>query len=148
MPDVGYVKRRSKWTEEEVIAKVCEWVKLYGEIPAATDWNPGDCNRSARISAARSQVWLARAERCRAGEYPWPRTVQLIFGSWSGAIRAAGFTPRRESIPALEPSIKPSDAIRSIEGYLRRAQSSSDPDERRELLAKIAERALAALELA
>lgn len=146
MPEAGYVKRRQKWTEEEIVAKIREWVERYGEIPAATDWHPGDCNRSARISAARSQAWLARAERFREGEYPWPRTVQQVFGRWSEAIRAAGFQPRRESIPDLEPSIKPSDAIRSIEGYLRRAKDATDPDERRDLLAKIAERALAALE--
>lgn len=146
MPAVGYTKRRAKWTDAEILDKIREWVERYGEIPASTDWHPGDCNRSARISAARSQAWLARAERFREGEYPWPRTVIKAFGTWSAAIREAGFKPRRESMPALEPAVRPSDAIRSIEGYVRRARESQDPDERRELLAKIAERALAALE--
>jgi hypothetical protein len=146
MPEVGYTKRRVKWTRPEILAKIKEWVERYGEIPAATDWHPGDCNRCARISAARSQAWLARAERFREGEYPWPQTVIKNFGTWSAAIREAGFIPRRESIPSLEPTIKPSDAIRSIEGYVRRARESQDPDERRSLLTKIAERALAALE--
>jgi hypothetical protein len=148
MPEVGYVKRRAKWSQSEIIAKIQEWVQRYGEIPASTDWHPGDCNRCARISAARSQAWLARAERFYEGEYPWPRTVIKSFGSWSEAIRAAGLKPRRESIPELAPTVKPSDAIRSIEGYVRRARDCQDPDERRRLLTKIAERALAALESA
>jgi hypothetical protein len=140
------MKRKVKWTEEEVLAAIRSYVAERGIVPAATDFHPGDCVRSARISAARSQAWLERADHARENVYPWPATVAKLFGSWSAAVRAAGFTPRRESVPDLKPAIKPSDAIRSIEGYLTRAKQSEDVDERRELLSMIADRALAALE--
>jgi hypothetical protein len=130
------MKRKVKWTEEEVLAAIRSYVAERGIVPAATDFHPGDCVRSARISAARSQAWLERADPARENVYPWPATV----------ARAAGFTPRRESVPDLKPAIKPSDAIRSIEGYLTRAKQSEDVDERRELLSMIADKALAALE--
>lgn len=140
------MKRRLKWTEEEIIQKIKDWQAKYGEIPAATDWNPSDCRRSARISAARSQVWLERSERFSQGVYPWPGTVQKVFGSWNNAIRAAGFQPRKEAISELPDAIKPSDALRSIDAYLRQAQKSDDPVERRKILSQIAQKALAALE--
>lgn len=146
MPEAGYVKRKAVWTEEEIKQAIKDWVARYGEVPASTDWHPGDCLRSARISAARSQAWLERAARFKEGEYPWPATVRRVYGRWSSAIRAAGFEPRRESMPLLKNVTTVDNALVQISECLRQAGLADDPKERRLWLSQIVENALAALE--
>lgn len=138
------VRRRNVWTREEVLAALREWVERYGEVPAATDFHPGDCMRSARISAARSAAWVARAERSNEGVWPWPRTVQRLFGSWAAAVKEAGYQPRREAMPKLAPTVEPRAALARIRG-LAAAELVSDAEARVTLTA-IATEALRALE--
>lgn len=145
MPSKGYTKRRQKWTEEEIVEKIREWAKIHGDPPASSDWNPSDCRRSARISLIRSHRWLARAARFDDGEWPWPRTVQLAFGSWNNAIKAAGFDPRGEKQPEL-PSISPVEAVIAIGQLNAKAKQTKDAEKLRKIFYGIAEKAIAGAE--
>lgn len=60
--------RAKHWTKEEIIQLLQKWHAEHGLSPARNEW-----------------------ERDR--EYPHPSTVTKHFGSWSDAIRAAGFLP-------------------------------------------------------
>jgi hypothetical protein len=80
-------KARAKWSPETLIAKVREWVGLYGETPTAYDWCPSlaDGNNCKNAAAVR--------ERFEAGDWPNSATAKEYFdGSWSDLIEAAGFT--------------------------------------------------------
>lgn len=129
MPSAGYTKRRSRWTREECIEAVRVWAEVYGEFPAATDWNPGDSTRAAAISAQRAQAWNARAQRFYDGEYPWTGTVWKLFGSWNGLIREAGFDPRPSRRSMLEVEnrlddgrlVELADQVAKLQGDQRRA---------------------------
>jgi hypothetical protein len=107
-------RRKGVWTKDEVVASIVAYVERHGRVPAATDFNPSDCRRSAHISARRSMAWLERADHWYAGEYPYPRTVAVLFGSWSAGIVAAGFRPYRLPLdvePVAVPA-EPQEAMR------------------------------------
>jgi transcriptional regulator with XRE-family HTH domain len=74
------------WTEERIIKAIRRWEKLYGEPPAAPDWNP----HNARHILGDEK----RARRWETGEWPWFTSVVVRFGSWNAGIEAAGFKPR------------------------------------------------------
>jgi hypothetical protein len=82
---VGEQKR--VWTPEIIIERMHQWAMMMGEPPAVPDWMP---------SKARAINDPARAERFYAGDGYWPHaeTVVRAFGSWSNAMRAAGYEPR------------------------------------------------------
>lgn len=77
------------WTQELVVARIREWVDLYGQPPRATDWSP---------VAARQKGFPDRAEAFEAADnhWPWMNTVIARFGTWNAAIEAAGFAPRNQ----------------------------------------------------
>lgn len=77
---------RRIWTRDSVIAAIHRWSDLYGQPPAAGDWN---------LSLARSRGWDIAVRRFRDGRWPCSSTVCEVFGSWNAAIAAAGFEPRR-----------------------------------------------------
>jgi Homing endonuclease associated repeat len=55
------------WTPETVLYAIELWVRRYGRVPAARDWD-------------------------RAGDdHPARQTVQRVFGRWNKAIRQAGY---------------------------------------------------------
>lgn len=137
------MKRKAKWEPDEILAAIRDYVAEHGEVPAATDFNPGDCERSARIALARAHAWTERAGRFRTGVYPWPRTVQKAFGSWNAAIREAGYEPRRESMPQLKRY--GGDLTRDLQvlaDLLGRAQKQTG-DELRQSMRQVADLALA-----
>jgi uncharacterized protein (DUF433 family) len=74
------------WTPPLVVERIRAWVELYGNIPAATDWNPS----MARLNGRPDIADRFYADGC------WPHysTVVARFGSWNAGIEAAGFTPR------------------------------------------------------
>jgi hypothetical protein len=77
---------QTKWTREVLIDRIHEWTALYGEPPAMADWSPWQ---------ARALGDEARARRFEIDDrWPWFTYVVRAFGSWNGAIEAAGFTPR------------------------------------------------------
>jgi hypothetical protein len=139
------VKRRQRWSSEEIKQKIQEWVSLYGEIPAATDWHPGDCRRSAAISLARAQRWNDRARRFSEGEYPWPMTVQKMFGSWNAAIKAAGFEPRREAMPPIKTRRSMPSALKEIAKVVNNAMSAKSEIALQQAMMEIAQIAMSSL---
>jgi len=148
MPAEGYTKRRAKWTEEEVIAKIKEWVELYGDIPAATDWNSSDTRRAARHHAGLAHDWLERVRRFEGGEYPWTGTVYKLFGGWNKAIEAAGFDPRPPVAQGRQPA-KVDDVAQALDEVavmLSLAKSADNAIEQREQMYAVAERAMAIAE--
>jgi hypothetical protein len=84
-PDVN--RKRKVWTREAIIRVMQEWNAVYGEPPAAADWNPWQ---------ARQYHDEARAVRFETESPRWPsfRVVVDEFGNWNAAIIAAGFEPR------------------------------------------------------
>lgn len=73
--------RRASWSRSEVIAALRAWNAETGRPPRQGEWTPTD---------DRGTKWAA--------EYPrWPSytMVRTAFGSWSEALRAAGFSPLR-----------------------------------------------------
>jgi hypothetical protein len=78
------------WTPERIVFAIRAWAEENGDIPAAIDWNP---------AMARANGHLDKVEKFYS-EDAWPdlSTVQARFGSWSAAIRAAGFTPRPRGV--------------------------------------------------
>ena len=68
------------WTPETVLYAIELWVRRYGRVPAARDWD-------------------------RAGDdHPARQTVQRVFGRWNKAIRQAGYRTCR---PRPEPAPRP-----------------------------------------
>lgn len=98
------------WTRDLLVARIREWVSIYGEPPAVTDWNPThaeDLNDPARA---------ARFDQAN-GYWPWFITVIRVFGSWNEGIESAGFTPRAphggEGNNLRRRNIKPREALRT-----------------------------------
>lgn len=140
MPSAGYHKRRVKWSRAEILAAAQEWERKHGEPPRVCDWNPSIHRRDARVLLARAHRWLVCASRVDDGVYPWPSTVQVVFGSWNAMIRAAGFAPypRVERLPACDPST----AVTDISALVARAKNTRDPDVLRRTLYLIADKAI------
>jgi hypothetical protein len=61
----------AKWTRGSIVAAIRAWVSRHGTPPGA-------------------RTWLHAGP---AGEWPPLSTVQRVFGSWTVAIAAAGYTP-------------------------------------------------------
>ena len=81
-----------RWTPDLIVASIDAWAELHGAPPAASDWNPAMARRQGRPD---------RAERHAGGDWPFYSTVIRYFGSWSGAIEAAGWASRpRGSAPS------------------------------------------------
>lgn len=76
---------KCKWSRSEVIAAIRRWNLLYGQPPAAGEWNPSMAKRLGHTD---------RVERFYQGRWPNYRTVVKLFGGWNDAILAAGLRPR------------------------------------------------------
>ena len=69
-PRTGY-----SWNRETIVYAIDLWHRRYLKTPTVAEWE-------------------------RAGDdHPCRHTVQRVFGSWSAAMRAAGFKPRRRGQP-------------------------------------------------
>jgi hypothetical protein len=75
------------WTREAILCAIQEWSAEHDEPPAIADWN-----------AWQTRTWHddKRAQRYQQEKNRWPShmTVAHEFGTWSAAIKAAGFQPR------------------------------------------------------
>ena len=85
------------WSEERIIEAIRAWSDEHGEPPRRTDWDPKRCELLAQAAWEKADEWRKRAHLFRVGEWPSPRTVTEVFGSWNSAIEAAGLTPRLPS---------------------------------------------------
>src|SRR4051812_2361550 len=144
MPNQGYTKRRSKWTRTEVLEAIEKFVKDTGRSPSAGDFHPGDCLEAAHRSAARSMMWLERRERFYKLGLPWAGTVHKIFGSWTAAVREAGYEPLkdREEKPQLSKVKDVKNAVEFIKNRLRDVELASHSNDNRTVkneLLKLAE---------
>jgi hypothetical protein len=137
-----YNRRTGAWTREEVIASIVAYAEANGRTPASTDFNPSDCRRSARISAHRSMAWLERAEHWYAGHYPYPRTVALLFGSWSAGVIAAGLQPYRVPFD-IDPVSVPASPQQAAQDAWQAITQAKAPDTLRASLHALATAALA-----
>lgn len=61
--------KRGPWTRENIIEAIQEWKRAKGSPPVNTDWERADAT------------------------HPSVQTVRRLFGTWSDALRAAGFEP-------------------------------------------------------
>lgn len=70
-----------EWTHGEIVRAMRDWHAAYGGWPSANDWNP------AAIKSEQRRM-LAEA-RYRDQGVPSTRAVQIAFGSWRLALKAA-----------------------------------------------------------
>jgi hypothetical protein len=86
----------ARWTSEAIIAAIQAWTERFGAPPTATEWNPTAARNY--VAAFPNRPSAERLSECAriVVEEDWPRsnTVRLRFGTWSAAIRAAGFETR------------------------------------------------------
>ena len=68
---------RRVWTKDAIKTAIRQWVEIYGEPPTSKEWN-----------GSRRPNWV-----------PEVQTVRYYFGTWNGAIQAAGFAPRPRGAP-------------------------------------------------
>jgi hypothetical protein len=64
-----------RWDRETIVYAIDLWHRAHLKTPTVAEWE----------TAGR--------------EHPCRHTVQRVFGSWSAAMRAAGFKPRRRGEP-------------------------------------------------
>jgi hypothetical protein len=71
----GFEVRRIDWSDERLLDAIRTWTREHGAPPNTTRW----------------------AKRDSAGRWPSAATVQLRFGTWEAALRAAGVRVERTS---------------------------------------------------
>jgi hypothetical protein len=82
------------WTPERVLAAVQAWVDEFGQPPTSTEWEIGKPAKYADAALAKARLWHEKAARFESGTYPSNDTVKRYFGTFNGAIEAAGFESR------------------------------------------------------
>jgi hypothetical protein len=77
------------WTGDRIVAAIRAWAERTGQPPKATEWRqPPSYPMNTRDGPPPSSR-------------PSTRRVIRVFGSWSEAIEAAGFTPRGPGRPRM-----------------------------------------------
>ena len=102
---------QSRYSREQIVAAVREWVERYGEPPTVFDWDPSWARR-------RGQAW--RAERFQAGSWPTISIVRRQFGNMSKALYAAGVRPRSGPVSARSHMLTDEDILEAIRDWARR----------------------------
>jgi len=82
----GRAARSPRFSQEAIIARIREWVRVHGEPPTIRDWDPSRARRTG-------QAW--RAARFEAGDWPSVGMVKRQFGTFNAAVQAAGLAPRQ-----------------------------------------------------
>jgi hypothetical protein len=96
-----------RWDPDLCIEKAHEWVELYGDPPAAIDWNPAGI-KGRTVGEGRAERREEMLGRWLSGDWPSLATVQRLFGSWNAFLMEAGYPPRK---PGDE---RPSDHQRRV----------------------------------
>lgn len=84
---------------ERLTGEIRRWHRLFGQPPAAFEWNLAAVAWKQRTyaegrgSGRHADVAVARIKRAHDEHGPWPATNAVVefFGSWSAGIEAAGF---------------------------------------------------------
>lgn len=92
--------RSTVHTGEEIVSALRRWAAQHGEPPTTTDWDPP---RARRLG----QAW--RAERFEAETWPTTRMVRRQFGTFNGAVAAAGLRPL--PAPRAKPNLTEPEAV-------------------------------------
>lgn len=71
-----FQRRSARWTPTSVVAAMMRWEELFGRPPRASEW--------------RTRSRLADLGIDDVRDWPLTSTVQEVFGSWNGALDAAG----------------------------------------------------------
>lgn len=82
-------EHRREMTRRWILDSFAQWHDLFGAPPSTDDWSPA----RVRHRGWKGSVW--RIRRYESTGRPWPPvcTVQEHFGTWTAALRAAGFEP-------------------------------------------------------
>lgn len=70
-----------RWSEEEVLAAVAEWVRTEGRAPVQSDWAP---------AADPESRWRKEFPR-----WPPASVARILFGGWARMLEAAGMEPNK-----------------------------------------------------
>ena len=73
----GAIERR--WTPELVLDAMLDWRSRYGSLPSSYHWSRTHASRRGGLGL----------RRLNDGEWPAASVVSKLFGSWSGATKAA-----------------------------------------------------------
>jgi transcriptional regulator with XRE-family HTH domain len=89
---------RRYWDSERIVATFRAFDNQFGRQPTATDYAGRFPGGRKRLSATRLDE--VDAITATGFTFPHPFAVQREFGSWSAALKAAGFTPSRGGSPS------------------------------------------------
>jgi len=128
-PEAVPAGRAARFSREDILARVQDWERAYGEPPTIRDWDPSRARRSG-------QPW--RAERFAAGEWPSVGMVRRQFGTFNAALRAAGLVTRESPHRVKGHLTGPEQVIAAIVGWTKRygeppTQADWDPVRARRL---------------
>jgi hypothetical protein len=75
-------QENARWTRETIVAAIQTWTQVHGTPPSARGWRTAN-----------------------GRPVPASSTVQAVFGSWSAALEAAGFSGPRIRYPGDDPAV-------------------------------------------
>lgn len=121
------------WSHGEILTALRDWRAIYGAWPSANDWNPAAHDSPARRSKAEG--------RYRGKGLPSLRAVQIAFGTWSAALRAAEQGDRQSARPRYAETVAEHEkqAARSDWATAERPQGSKSASFTRSLDAPVGE---------
>jgi hypothetical protein len=100
-----------QYSRDQILAAIRDWATRYGEPPSGCDWEPARARRQG-------QDW--RADRYEGGDWPSARMVRAQFGTFNGAIVAAGLTPRRAPTRLRANLTEPGAVLEAVLEWTRR----------------------------
>ena len=83
---------RTKWSKDEIIRAVHEFVEEFSRPPHVNDWSPDRCKWQENHGPA---VVLERTRIRSLRDWPSATAVKKHFGSWNIAIAEAGYEPHK-----------------------------------------------------
>jgi hypothetical protein len=93
-------RRRNRYSDEQIIARIRLWAKLTGSPPSKADWTPSKLRRFAARAKGEVERHLRQVALYEVGDFPSETTVRERFGSLNDALVLAGFEPRAAGRPA------------------------------------------------
>ena len=91
---------KAKLTKAQVVAELKRWSKEHdGAVPSSADFWPARLRQYAKAAKTKAQAkqFERQAATHEKAGYPITPQVAAACGGWSGALKAAGMTPKRQS---------------------------------------------------